>query len=86
MPATVQRTFRGASGRWGVSRSEFREGGMPHQLARHHGPHTTLREEELQAWQRLVRVLGHELNNSLTPIKSIATSLSSLLQRTPRAR
>ena len=44
-----------------------------------------LREEELQAWQRLVRVLGHELNNSLTPIKSIATSLSSLLRRTPRA-
>jgi len=38
-----------------------------------------LREEELQAWQRLVRVLGHELNNSLTPIKSIAGSLESLV-------
>jgi nitrogen fixation/metabolism regulation signal transduction histidine kinase len=38
-----------------------------------------LREEELQAWQRLVRVLGHELNNSLTPIKSIAGSLERLL-------
>jgi signal transduction histidine kinase len=42
-----------------------------------------LREEELQAWQRLVRVLGHELNNSLTPIKSIAGSLDSLLARKP---
>jgi nitrogen fixation/metabolism regulation signal transduction histidine kinase len=44
-----------------------------------------LREEELQAWQRLVRVLGHELNNSLTPIKSIAESLSTVMRRNPRA-
>ncbi len=43
-----------------------------------------LREEELQAWQRLVRVLGHELNNSLTPIKSIAGSLTQILIRQPR--
>ena len=42
-----------------------------------------LRQQELQAWQRLVRVLGHELNNSLTPIKSIAGSLGSLLTRHP---
>ena len=83
---TVQRTFRGASGRWGVSRSEFREGGLPHQLLVITDLTRPLREEELQAWQRLVRVLGHELNNSLTPIKSIATSLSTLLQRTPARR
>jgi two-component system, NtrC family, nitrogen regulation sensor histidine kinase NtrY len=43
-----------------------------------------LREEELQAWQRLVRVLGHELNNSLTPVMSIAGSLRQLLAREPR--
>jgi signal transduction histidine kinase len=43
-----------------------------------------LREEELQAWQRLVRVLGHELNNSLTPIKSIAQSLENLVKSEPR--
>jgi nitrogen fixation/metabolism regulation signal transduction histidine kinase len=43
-----------------------------------------LREEELKAWQRLVRVLGHELNNSLAPIKSIAGSLSAALRRKPR--
>jgi signal transduction histidine kinase len=42
-----------------------------------------LREEELQAWQRLVRVIGHELNNSLTPIKSIAQSLADLLRADP---
>jgi hypothetical protein len=49
-----------------------------------HGPHPPLREEELQAWQRLVRVLGHELNNSLTPIKSIAGSLGSMIARDPK--
>lgn len=82
---TIQRTFRGASGRWGISRSQFREGGLPHQLLVITDLTRPLREEELQAWQRLVRVLGHELNNSLTPIKSIATSLASLFQRSPRA-
>src|SRR5439155_20319322 len=39
--------------------------------------------EEWLAWQRLVRVLSHEINNSLAPIKSIAVSLRSMLARTP---
>ena len=82
---TVQRTFGGATGRWGVRRSEFREGGLPHQLIVVTDLTRPLREEELQAWQRLVRVLGHELNNSLTPIKSIAESLATIMKRTPRA-
>ncbi|HZT38477.1 MAG TPA: ATP-binding protein [Bryobacteraceae bacterium] len=81
---TVQRAFPGATGRWGVSRSMFREGGLPHQLLVISDLTRPLREEELQAWQRLVRVLGHELNNSLTPIKSIAGSLEGLLAREPR--
>jgi nitrogen fixation/metabolism regulation signal transduction histidine kinase len=81
---TLQKSFGGASGRWGISRSEFREGGLPHQLLVITDLTRPLREEELQAWQRLVRVLGHELNNSLTPIKSIASSLSMILKRTPR--
>ena len=83
---TTQRTFRGASGRWGVSRSAFREGGLPHQLLVITDLTRPLREEELQAWQRLVRVLGHELNNSLTPIKSIASSLATLLEQNPARR
>jgi nitrogen fixation/metabolism regulation signal transduction histidine kinase len=82
---TIQKTFGGATGRWGVRRSEFREGGLPHQLLVVTDLTRPLREEELQAWQRLVRVLGHELNNSLTPIKSIASSLGTMLKRTPRA-
>ncbi|HSP68801.1 MAG TPA: ATP-binding protein [Bryobacteraceae bacterium] len=80
---TVQRTFPQAAGRWAMTRSMFREGGLPHQLLVVSDLTRALREEELQAWQRLVRVLGHELNNSLAPIKSIAGSLESLLAREP---
>lgn len=81
---TIQRTFKGGAGRWGVSRTMFREGGLPHQLVVVTDLTRPLREEELKAWQRLVRVLGHELNNSLAPIKSIAGSLESILNRKPR--
>src|SRR5579875_2603773 len=81
---TLQRSFAGATGRWGIRRSQFREGGVPHNLLVVSDLTRPLREEELQAWQRLVRVLGHELNNSLTPIKSIAQSLESLIKSDPR--
>jgi nitrogen fixation/metabolism regulation signal transduction histidine kinase len=69
--------------RWGVRRSAFRERGVPHQLLVISDISQPLRAEELKAWQRIVRVLGHELNNSLAPIKSIAGSLASLLAREP---
>jgi len=82
---TVQHTFKGGGGRWGISRSSFREGGLPHQLLVVTDLTRPLREEELKAWQRIVRVLGHELNNSLAPIKSIAGSLENILSRQPRA-
>ena len=81
---TIQRIFPGGTARWGISRSTFREGGLPHQLLVVTDLTRPLREEELKAWQRLVRVLGHELNNSLAPIKSIAGSLENLLAREPR--
>jgi two-component system nitrogen regulation sensor histidine kinase NtrY len=80
---TVQMVFPGGSGRWGVRVSTFREHGLPHRLLVLSDLTRTLREEELQAWKRLVRVLGHELNNSLTPIRSIAGSLRSLFNRRP---
>jgi nitrogen fixation/metabolism regulation signal transduction histidine kinase len=79
----LQRTFPSGSGRWGIHRAMFREGGLPHQLLVVTDLTRALREEELQAWQRLVRVLGHELNNSLAPIKSIAGSLEMLVKRDP---
>src|SRR5881409_3705163 len=76
-------TFPGGYGRWGVRRSTFREHGLPHDLLVLTDLSRTLREEERRAWQRLVRVLGHEMNNSLAPIKSLAASLESLLRRDP---
>src|SRR6184192_2102315 len=76
-------SFPGGSGRWRVGRSTFREHGLPHELVVLTDLSRTLREEERRAWQRLVRVLGHEMNNSLAPIKSLAASLESLLRRDP---
>ncbi len=82
-----EKTFPGEpdmAARWGVSRSDFRQGGLPMQLLVITNLSRALREEELKAWQRLVRVLGHEINNSLAPIKSMAGSLEKLLERVPR--
>jgi nitrogen fixation/metabolism regulation signal transduction histidine kinase len=69
--------------RWLVRRSTFRQGGVPHTLVVLSDVSRALREEERSAWQRLVRVLGHELNNSLAPIKSIAGSLRDRIIRAP---
>jgi len=63
--------------RWLLRRSSFRQSGVPHTLIVLSDVSRALREEERRAWQRLIRVLGHELSNSLAPIKSIAGSLSS---------
>jgi signal transduction histidine kinase len=82
---TFEAEFAGAAGRWGVRRGTFREGGLPHQLLVISDLSRELREEERQAWRRIIRVIGHELNNSLAPIKSIAGSLESLLAAPSRA-
>lgn len=82
-PHTMQMVFPGGFGRWDIRRSTFREGGAQHQLLVLTDLSQTLREEERTAWQRLLRVLGHELNNSLAPIKSVAGSLGNLLEREP---
>jgi len=81
---TLERSFPGQSGRWSVRRSIFRQGGAPHSLVVLTDLSRALREEERQAWQRLVRVLGHELNNSLAPICSIAGSLEDMVKREKR--
>jgi two-component system, NtrC family, nitrogen regulation sensor histidine kinase NtrY len=80
-PQTLQMTFPGKHGRWAISHTAFRENGVPHQLLIISDLSRALRQEERQAWQRLIRVLGHELNNSLAPIKSIAGTLQSLAAR-----
>jgi nitrogen fixation/metabolism regulation signal transduction histidine kinase len=82
---TMQKAFPGSAGRWGVRRTRIRERGLPLELVVISDLTQALSEQELQAWQRLVRVLGHELNNSLAPIKSIAGSLISIINREPLA-
>ena len=62
-----------------VRKRSFRQNGVPHTLIVLSDVSRALREEERSAWQKLIRVLGHELNNSLAPIISIAGSLSSRL-------
>lgn len=80
-PTTIDRAFAGGSGRWDVRLSTFRERGVPHRLVLLADISRALREEEAEAWRRIVRVLGHELNNSLAPIRSIAQSLEQLVAR-----
>jgi nitrogen fixation/metabolism regulation signal transduction histidine kinase len=80
-PRTVEASFAGGQGPWELRRGAFRLGGLPHELLVLTDVQRALREEERQAWQRLVRVLGHEINNSLAPIRSIAGNIQQTLQR-----
>ncbi len=82
-PRVIEASFPGGSGRWEVRPSPFRQGGLPHRLLVIADVSRPLREEERQAWQRLIRVLGHELNNSLAPIQSIAGSLGKTVGADP---
>jgi two-component system, NtrC family, nitrogen regulation sensor histidine kinase NtrY len=84
-PRTIQIMFPGGAGRWGLRRNTFRDQGAPHSLVVLSDLSRALREEERLAWQRLLRVLGHELNNSLAPIKSIAGTMEALLKREPKS-
>ncbi len=77
----AQRSFPNGSGRWDIWRGRFREGGLPHYLLVISDLSHALREEERKAWQRLIRVIGHELNNSLAPIRSMAETLRATINR-----
>src|ERR687893_714173 len=83
-PRTLDAVFPSGSGRWEVRSSTFRQDGLPHRLLVLADLSRVLRAEEHSAWQRLMRVLGHEINNSLAPIKSLAGSLRTLSQRSAR--
>jgi nitrogen fixation/metabolism regulation signal transduction histidine kinase len=76
-------TSKGYPVHWMVRRSTFRQHGIPHTLLVLSDVSIALREQERDAWQRLIRVIGHEINNSLTPIKSIAGSLRSWIHVHP---
>ena len=82
--STIQElSFPGGTGRWETRRTTFWQGGTRHELLVLSDLSQPLRDQEREAWRRLIRVIGHELNNSLAPIKSIAGSLESLLARDP---
>lgn len=78
-PRVINLAVATSSDRWEVRRGSFRQGGRPHQFVVLADVSRALREEERRAWQRLIRVLGHEINNSLTPIKSVAQQLQQLV-------
>ena len=81
--SVVELEIKDSQARWLLRRSTFRQSGVPHILVVLSDVSRALREEERRAWQRLIRVLGHELSNSLAPIKSIAGSLGSRVSTTP---
>jgi two-component system, NtrC family, nitrogen regulation sensor histidine kinase NtrY len=71
----------GHAGRWQATHGSYREGGMAQHLLVVTDVRRTLREEERAAWQRLLRVMGHEVKNSLAPIRSIAGTIRSIVSR-----
>ena len=75
----IAHPFSKSEKRWIVDRTSFRQGGVPHLLIVLSDASEALRAEERSAWQRIIRVLGHEINNSLAPIKSIARTQLHLL-------
>jgi two-component system nitrogen regulation sensor histidine kinase NtrY len=76
--------FPGRTGRWQVMREVFREAGRPFRLLVITDLSQALRDEERRAWRRLIRVIWHEINNSLAPIKSvIETSRDALATGEP---
>ncbi len=71
------------SSRWLLRKAAFRQDGAPHTLLLLADVSLTLQDEEQRSWKRLIRVLGHELSNSLAPIKSIAGSLLTRAENIP---
>jgi len=85
-PRIVDLSLPGGAGRWELRRATYREKGLSHQLVFLSDMTRTLHEEERQAWRRLIQILRHEINNSLTPIQSVAQSLQKCLKQKPRSK
>lgn len=64
-----------------LARRHFRLNGRPHELLLLRQMTHELRRQEVQTWKKVIRVISHELNNSLAPIASLAHSSSELLRR-----
>lgn len=77
----IDHDFPGASGRWQIIAQSYRYRGKPGKIVFITDLKQVLNEEEINAWQRLIRVIAHEVNNSLTPISSICQTLESQLSK-----
>lgn len=81
----VNHTFPGAIGRWQIRCEGFRDAGVQQQVLFITDLRQVLRDEELTAWKNLMRVVSHEINNSLFPITSLSQTLSNMINRHPLA-
>jgi nitrogen fixation/metabolism regulation signal transduction histidine kinase len=85
-PRIVDLSLPGGVGRWELRRATYREKGLSNQLVFLSDMTRTLHEEERQAWKRLIQILRHEINNSLTPIQTVAQSLQTRLKQKSRTK
>ncbi len=83
-PRVAALVFAGQRGRWEIRRASFRERGQPRRLLLLSDLTAALRREESEAWRRLVRVLRHEISNSLAPIQSYTQTLRWTLRQSRR--
>lgn len=80
-PQLLTHRFPGGEGRWQVVQQQYRHQGRPSRIVFITDLKQVLSEEEISAWQRLIRVISHEVNNSLTPIMSLCQTLTAILER-----
>jgi len=62
-----------------VYATEFKQRDQKYTLVSLQNIETELEEKEMEAWQRLIRVLTHEIMNSITPISSLAGTVTTIL-------
>lgn len=79
-PRTISGLLSPSGGQWELRRGAFRLSGAHHTLVVLSDVSSALRENEREAWRRLIRVMGHEINNSLAPIRAVSDSLLTRIE------
>lgn len=80
-PELIELVIDGELFKLSLSISIFKLEGVTYKLISVQDINVELDEQELNAWQKLIRVLTHEIMNSVTPISSLSSSLNSLLSK-----
>jgi two-component system nitrogen regulation sensor histidine kinase NtrY len=81
LDAVVRDPIPGVQGRYQLRRVPFRQGGRARTLISLSDLDRPLRAEEREASQRLIRVLSHEVNNSLAPIQTLVHAMARQVER-----